>query len=1201
MEPLNTVSAKLGSRCAEFVLDEGDPAVLLEIAKYGSVASKALAGLGKHYAFAYQKDELSERVRTQRDQAYRAVDPSCIPPLVRLGELLEAADSAKEFTPPCGAHAPLWLQHLMCDVLLMPDKERSYRSDDKLWADFVERRSWITFSFLCDLAAFDGENVGAVFELIFCRVKYDFSHLKLLLPMPDLPEGIKANSELFAAEAGRFPADAKVAVMSYLAERGLYEGFYPMLVGFAADSSRTVRDAAGKLIGCLDADSRLELLSSLICSEKPALRSGAAALVARIPGEMSKALLERSMSTESLKSVREAMAKALADHGMASTKTEDDSLSLPPQPDITEDKIADSALDELREKLTEATLAARKAAEKEREDNKSLERSWNWAQTNYHEMQKFGPGDLRLALSYLNGEGGSSPDSRLGHIMGSSILKRPDFGLRQALRLVVGPRLAGAFWMNNYFIKWRESHKSVVLDLRMIAAAWPDPDTAGLSVASACLGGWWGLVSRPQDELDPKLVWPFFAERPELLEMAIGMIPSKFDRPSVSAAIGLLAIFPSIPMRYISRLLELALGDAKTDRAEAQGLLSRLPGIGLRITEALGSAKQESRSIAAEWLARLGDKDALPAIRERLKVEKKETVRAALLSALEGLGGDASEYLAPCLLLADAEKGLATGMPKGLDWFPFAALLECSWKNGGSVPPAILTWWIALAAKLKEPGGNALFRRYLALLEDRDRQALGIFVLKAFVAYDTRSPSLDEANDYAKANVDSRLAMYKQYATSSWGAEYGKYTYEMVFEQLKREKLATYLGTAIGEKGILAIASGSDGTEAAVIARAYMKDHYPRYHQVASIVEALAASDDPAAIQLVLSIARRYRTTSVRDRAKELIAEIAERKGWSAEELADRTIPTGGLDENGILELDFGRRSFEVRVGADFKPVIRNEKGELLKTLPEPNQADDATKAKEAKESLSSLKKTIKQVIDLQSGRLYEAMCLQRPWKFTEWKELLLEHPLMGFLVQRLVWTAGDKCFRPTEDHALIGANDSAIEVPGNEEIRIAHGSLLESDVADAWKRHFSDYRMEPLFDQFRAARAPELKEGESNEFSDREGWMSDSFTLRGVLTKLGYQRGQAEDGGVFVEYWKDFMGAGIKVVIEFTGSALPETNVPAALKTLSFVGSASRQFRRLELSSIRPVLLGEAYADYLQAADACIGFDPDWERKAAW
>jgi hypothetical protein len=39
------------------------------------------------------------------------------------------------------------------------------------------------------------------------------------------------------------------------------------------------------------------------------------------------------------------------------------------------------------------------------------------------------------------------------------------------------------------------------------------------------------------------------------------------------------------------------------------------------------------------------------------------------------------------------------------------------------------------------------------------------------------------------------------------------------------------------------------------------------------------------------------------------VRELAERKGWTIDELADRTIPSAGFGDDGELELSYGPRS----------------------------------------------------------------------------------------------------------------------------------------------------------------------------------------------------------------------------------------------------------------------------------------------------
>src|SRR5262249_40724859 len=168
----------------------------------------------------------------------------------------------------------------------------------------------------------------------------------------------------------------------------------------------------------------------------------------------------------------------------------------------------------------------------------------------------------------------------------------------------------------------------------------------------------------------------------------------------------------------------------------------------------------------------------------------------------------------------------------------------------------------------------------------------------------------------------------------------------------------------------------------------------------------LSAVDRPSAIQYLLSIANRFRTKGIREEAEKYVNVLAERKGWSLDELADRTMPTAGFDDDGTLELNFGPRQFTARVNSELEAVLTDSAGKVLKTLPAPRQDDDAGVAKPAKAAFSAAKKELKKFAGMQTTRLYEAMCTERTWTVADWRTYLMGHPLLKFLCQRLVWAA---------------------------------------------------------------------------------------------------------------------------------------------------------------------------------------------------
>ena len=788
----------------------------------------------------------------------------------------------------------------------------------------------------------------------------------------------------------------------------------------------------------------------------------------------------------------------------------------------------------------------------------------------------------------------------------------PEFTLFHALRLISHNR-TGMDHFSHYYLT-REVPPRIIgqIELRQLEQVLTHChyQQAHRLIADFCLRSYndgLKLFNQPQQ------VWPFFTQYPDFIAEALGLIPQQakqryYQEYDASSGIEVLAMLPTIPARFIPRIMELALGENKTHRLSAQKLLETLPNIHVNAAEGLDSGKQEIRVTAIEWLARLKHPDSLKPLYALLKKEKREIVRAALLTALEQFGEDISGYLSPKVLLAEAQKGLKGKAPASMSWFNLDSLPALTWQNNKPVDGEIIRWWVILAVKLKMPAGNGLLQRYISLLSVDSQRKLGSFILNSFIAQDTAGPSLEMAMAEAERDAPQRLTNYQDWVKRwpEYYSQYENYTLEQCINDIKNEVLRRYLGSAITDKGMLALICGIEGHIAVTALRNYMRDHYQRRAQIEAMIDAVATSNDPLIIQLLLSLSRRYRTASVQEKARGLVAQIAERNGWSADELADRTIPTAGMDETGVLVLEYGDRTFTAKLDAQQKLVLFNPEGKEIKALPAARKTDNEELIKESKKLLSSSKKELKQVIDLQTARLYEAMCAERLWSTQDWQEYIQAHPIMRGLIERLVWMEIDNdkvinVFRPSDDGSLLNLEDDEIELSAGSSIKLAHAALISEDERKGWLAHFKDYKVKFLFSQMEH-KIPELDLA-LTEIEDRKGWLTDTYTLRGVLTKMGYQRGQAEDGGSFMHYSKHYASLGFYVYIEFSGSYVPEENIPAVLYSLSFESGQQSSWNRsyIELKDIPPILLAESYADYLKVADACAGFDPEWEKKTPW
>ena len=778
-------------------------------------------------------------------------------------------------------------------------------------------------------------------------------------------------------------------------------------------------------------------------------------------------------------------------------------------------------------------------------------------------------------------------------------------------------------WLERLLPVYFSTHAQV--GLRDLAAAFGAAGLEPRRVGRAILEDY--RDPAPPLGIPPAQIWPYWAENLDLLENAFAGASGDFmdryrQRNRRRNAFHALATFPKPPSRLVPLLWDFALGP-KGERPQAQRCLEGLLDEFERLVTSLNSGASETRLAAAEWLGRLGDKRAVEVLLAAFEKEKNEPAKGAMMSALEQLGVPLDQFLNRGALLKEAEKGIAKGVPEGLKWFPFDQLPAAHWADTGKrVSPVILQWWLAQGFKLKSPEPGALLRRYCASLRPDEREALGQFVLEAWVTQDLTPYTGPAAEQLAKQRAQDALHMAQYWAQSAqqhaaqaqilqmpWPLK----TLEEYYDQFLPQVLREPCGSAIASKGILSLAGACTGAGAAPTVNRYLKDWYGRrVAQCRALLQMLSWVEHRTATQLLLAVSGRFRTKGIQEEATQQAQALAERKGWTVAELADRTIPSAGLDEAGVLTLDYGPRQFTGRLNENLEFVLTDSDGKAIKSLPEPRKDDDAEKAAEAKKLLSAAKKELKSVLTMQRERLYEAMCTQRAWPFEEWRLYLGQHPVVRHYCQRLIWAVVREdnvalLFRPLPDGSLTDAADEAVLLKPEELVRVAHECLVTPEQSQAWRQHLTDYEVEPLFEQFGRTKfaLPEERQ-QDTELGDFEGHLVEAYKLRSRANKLGYTRGQAQDAGFFYDYHKRFPTLGIEAVIGFTGNALPEENRTVALTKLSFNHIAAEEGAafgqaNMTLSEVPAVLLSECWNDMRQIAAEGPGFDPDWEKKTEY
>lgn len=292
-------------------------------------------------------------------------------------------------------------------------------------------------------------------------------------------------------------------------------------------------------------------------------------------------------------------------------------------------------------------------------------------------------------------------------------------------------------------------------------------------------------------------------------------------------------------------------------------------------------------------------------------------------------------------------------------------------------------------------------------------------------------------------------------------------------------------------------------------------------------LDLLAVIGTDMALMHLNAIANKVKFKGLQDRAREKIAAVAEARGFTAEELADRLVPDLGLDESGTLPLNFGERTFTVGFDETLKPFVRDAQGTRLKDLPKPIRTDDAALAADATERYKQLRKDAKAVAAIQVMRMELGMIARRRWPAADFRRFFLEHPLLRHLASRVVWGVYDddrmtSAFRVAEDLTLADATDSTTSVADEAIVGIAHVLEMPPELQTAFGQVFADYEILQPFRQlgretFRLT-DEELRTNVITRFKDKT---IATGSVMG-LTNRGWNRGQAADAGWVGYFYRD-------------------------------------------------------------------------------
>ncbi len=343
-------------------------------------------------------------------------------------------------------------------------------------------------------------------------------------------------------------------------------------------------------------------------------------------------------------------------------------------------------------------------------------------------------------------------------------------------------------------------------------------------------------------------------------------------------------------------------------------------------------------------------------------------------------------------------------------------------------------------------------------------------------------------------------------------------------------------------------------------------------------LDVLAEIGTDIALMHLDGIAQKVKFKGLQEKARAKIAEVAEARGLTGEELGDRLVPDLDLEPDGSKVLSSEGRTFTVRFDEKLVPYVVDDANKRLPDLPK--------SAKEAAAEWKTIKKDAKAIAQHQLMRLERAMCMRRRWDASTFRTFFVEHPLVVRAIRSLVLGVYGKkliTFRVAEDRSFSDANDAAFTLPDDASIGIVHRLEIDDKLRQAWGGIFSDYEIIPSFPQLeREVFEPMNEEKKSSSTKRFEGKKTKLGKVLGLEAR-GWRRGAPQDAGWIWDMVKP-LGDDLEACIHLDGgilaSAMSESPAEQGLGTLVLREKSSWKESKTRFGELDPVLTSELFRD---------------------
>lgn len=183
-----------------------------------------------------------------------------------------------------------------------------------------------------------------------------------------------------------------------------------------------------------------------------------------------------------------------------------------------------------------------------------------------------------------------------------------------------------------------------------------------------------------------------------------------------------------------------------------------------------------------------------------------------------------------------------------------------------------------------------------------------------------------------------------------------------------------------------------------------VRDHGPVSIKIGNAcLFALSHASAESAVEELGVLESRLKSRTAKKSIKKNLKAVASERNLDREDLVETSVPTLGLTEVGHLEEPLGDFTAELTItdGGKSPIVWRRADGKVQKSVPAPIRSSHPAELKD----LKATAKKIEKVLTAQRQRLDELFLKERSWPTSIWRERYLDHPIVGCLARRLIWS----------------------------------------------------------------------------------------------------------------------------------------------------------------------------------------------------